>query len=199
MTADDRVRPYRGNVSARLDRPAMRPVQARADRTRTRELRTMWLEVDGTRVRTVTGGAGTPVVLVHGFGVSGAYMLPLARLLASSHTVFDPDLPRASITDTAETLGALLDAAQLVAPVAVANSLGCQTVTELAVRRPGRLGPLVLVGPTIEPARRGAPHQLLGLLRDAKREPFSLISLATHAPDADVGSLLRSVRAPLPG
>jgi pimeloyl-ACP methyl ester carboxylesterase len=161
------------------------------------ELRTLWLEVEGTRVRTVAGGTGTPIVFVHGFGVSGAYMLPLARLLANTHTVLVPDLPRASIINTAEALGALLDAAQLVAPAAVANSLGCQTVTELAVRRPGRLGPLVLIGPTIEPARRGAPHQLLGLLRDAKREPFSLISLATRNIAAEVGPLLRTVRAAL--
>jgi pimeloyl-ACP methyl ester carboxylesterase len=161
------------------------------------ELRAIWLELDGTRVRAVTGGAGTPVVFVHGFGVSGDYMLPLARLLASTHTVLVPDLPRASITRTAQALGAVLDATQLVAPAAVANSLGCQTVTELAVRRPGRLGPLVLVGPTIEPARRGTPHQLLGLLRDAKHEPFSLVSLATRDIAAGIGPLLRTVRTAL--
>jgi 2-hydroxy-6-oxonona-2,4-dienedioate hydrolase len=161
------------------------------------ELRTTSIEVRGARIHAVTGGEGTPVVLVHGFGVSGAYMLPLAHVLARSHAVFVPDLPREGIAETAETLGALLDSARLEAPAAVANSLGCQTVTELAVRRPGRLGPLVLVGPTIEPGRRGTPHQLLGLLRDARREPFSLISLATRDVVPDLGPLLRTMRSAL--
>src|SRR4051812_8359907 len=34
-----------------------------------------------------------PVVLVHGVGVSGRYMLPTARELAPHHPVFVPDLP----------------------------------------------------------------------------------------------------------
>jgi 2-hydroxy-6-oxonona-2,4-dienedioate hydrolase len=151
--------------------------------------------LDGLHV--VTGGVGSPVVLVHGFGVSGAYLLPLARVLAASHRVFVPDLPRGTIAETADVLGRLLDRAEMEVPAAVANSLGCQVVTELAVRRPGRLGPLVLVGPTIEPTRRAARHQLLGLLRDARHEPFSLISLATHDVAAELGPLLRSVRAAL--
>lgn len=160
-------------------------------------LRDAWLDVDGVRIHAVTGGAGDPVVLVHGFGVSGSYMLPLARLLVRTNTVFVPDIPSTGIVEAAETLGALLDEAHLGAPAVVANSLGCQWVTQLAVQRPGRLGALVLVGPTIDPERRRAPRQMLGLLRDAKREPFSLWALATHDVVVELGPLVRSVRAAL--
>src|SRR5206468_1863129 len=80
----------------------------------------------------------------------------------------------------------------------VANSMGCQIVTELAVHLPGRVGPLVLVGPTVDPQRRAARHQLLGGLRDAAREPRSLLGIAAR-DDAvvGVGALLATARSAL--
>jgi 2-hydroxy-6-oxonona-2,4-dienedioate hydrolase len=145
-------------------------------------------EVLGVRIHARTGGEGTPVVLLHGYGVSGSYMLPLARSLAPSFSVFVPDLPGfgrseqpttpLGITDLASALADLLDAAELRCPAFVANSMGCQVVTELAVRRPGRVGPLVLIGPTVDPQRRTRRRQLLDALRDAAREPGPLLARA---------------------
>jgi 2-hydroxy-6-oxonona-2,4-dienedioate hydrolase len=145
-------------------------------------------EVLGVRIHARTGGEGTPVVLLHGYGVSGSYMLPLARSLAPSFSVFVPDLPGfgrseqpttpLGITDLASALADLLDAAELRCPAFVANSMGCQVVTELAVRRPGRVGPLVLIGPTVDPQRRTTRRQLLDALRDAAREPGPLLARA---------------------
>jgi 2-hydroxy-6-oxonona-2,4-dienedioate hydrolase len=135
-------------------------------------------------------GDGLPVVLVHGYGVSGAYMLPLARSLASSCSAFVPDLPgqgkseqlngAVSLGEHADSLGAWVEANELVRPAFVANSMGCQVLTELAVRRPEQVGPMVLVGPTVDPARRGRRHQLFSALRDSAREPLSLIALAAR-------------------
>jgi 2-hydroxy-6-oxonona-2,4-dienedioate hydrolase len=167
-----------------------------------------WLEVFGLRMYARAGGAGAPIVLVHGYGVSGTYMLPLAETLAPSFSVFAPDLPgygrsqrpRAplDIAGLAAALAGWLDAAGLECPAFVANSMGCQIVTELALRRPERVGPLVLIGPTVDPRRRAARHQLLAGLRDASREPWSLLALAAH-DDAVVGlgSLLATVRSAL--
>src|SRR5206468_493196 len=149
-----------------------------------------------------------PVVLVHGYGVSGTYMLPLAELLAPSFSVFAPDLPGygrsqhprtpLGVADLAAALAGWLDAAGLQCPAFVANSMGCQIVTELAVRLPGRVGPMVLIGPTVDPQRRAARHQLLGGLRDAAREPGSLLALAAR-DDAvfGVGALLATARSAL--
>jgi len=39
---------------------------------------------------------------------------------------------------------------------------------------------MVLVGPTVDPARRAARHQLFGALRASAREPFSLLALAAR-------------------
>jgi pimeloyl-ACP methyl ester carboxylesterase len=45
---------------------------------------------------------------------------------------------------------------------------------------------MVLVGPTIDPSRRDAPHQLFDALRDSAREPFALLALAARG-HASVG------------
>src|SRR4051812_27567472 len=144
----------------------------------------------------VVVGDGPPIVLVHGFGISGAYMLPLARALAPAFTAFVPDLPgqgesgelrgRPTLARLARALGRWVEANGLVRPAFVANSMGCQVVTELALRRPKLVGPMVLVGPTIDPARRDAPGQLLAAFRDALREPLGVLAHAAR-DDARAG------------
>ena len=39
------------------------------------------------------GGSGVPIVHVHGFGISGSYLMPTARLLADRWVNVVPDLP----------------------------------------------------------------------------------------------------------
>jgi pimeloyl-ACP methyl ester carboxylesterase len=171
-------------------------------------MRTLWSKVDGSRMHAVVFGGGPPVVLVHGYGVSGSYMHPLARTLAPSFSAFVPDLPGQGRSDRlegattiavlADALGGWIDVNELIRPTVVANSMGCQIVTDLAVRRPEGLGPMVLIGPTVDPARRSAPHQLLDALRDSSREPFGLLVRAAR-DDAGVGirALLSTGRAVL--
>jgi 2-hydroxy-6-oxonona-2,4-dienedioate hydrolase len=171
-------------------------------------MRSMWTRIDGIRIHAAVGGAGRPVVLVHGYGVSGAYMLPLARLLTQSLSAYVPDLPgqgrsdqprgRCGIAELAGTLGDWLDAVDLDRPALVANSMGCQIVTELAVRRPKQVGPMVLVGPTVDPSRRGKRHQLFGALRDSAREPLALFALAARdGAGVRIGPLLANARSAL--
>jgi pimeloyl-ACP methyl ester carboxylesterase len=168
----------------------------------------LWLDVAGARMHAQVLGAGPPVVLLHGYGVSGTYMLPLARELADSYRVLVPELPGQgkseprpglrSVHELAGAFGAWLEAAELEQPGVVANSLGCQVVTELAVREPERVGPLVLVGPTVDPARRRGRHQLFAALRDCAREPLLLVGIAAM-DDVGVGMrrLVATARAAL--
>jgi 2-hydroxy-6-oxonona-2,4-dienedioate hydrolase len=149
-----------------------------------------WDEVGDVSIHSRVGGAGPPVVLVHGYGVSGRYLLPLARIMAARSATYVPDLPgrgrrgrpaaARGIGDLADVLGDWLDVVGLSSPAFVANSMGCQVVTELAVRRPHRVGPLVLIGPTIEPARRGARHQIFRALHESTHEPAGLVTLAVR-------------------
>jgi len=147
-------------------------------------------DVAGLNMHSRVLGEGAPVVLVHGCGVSGTYMLPLAQSLASCFTVFVPDLPGCGrsqrppaplgISELADALAGWLDAAGLECPALVANSMGCQVVTQLAVRRPERVGSLVLVGPTVDPHRRSTSRTLMAGLRETWREPPGLVAIAAR-------------------
>jgi 2-hydroxy-6-oxonona-2,4-dienedioate hydrolase len=148
------------------------------------------IKVGGLDVHTWVVGKGEPVVLVHGFAVSGRYMLPLAHSLAGHYTVFTPELPgfgrsqkppkTLGIDGLADALAGCLDALGLERPAFVANSMGCQLVTELAVAVPERVGPLTLIGPTVDPEQRRARRQLRRALSESVREPLPLLSLAAR-------------------
>jgi len=56
----------------------------------------------------------------------------------------------------------------------------------------------MLIGPTVDPQRRAARHQLLGGLRDSAREPRSLLALAARDDAAfGVRALLATARSAL--
>jgi pimeloyl-ACP methyl ester carboxylesterase len=132
---------------------------------------------------------GTPVVLVHGLGMSGRYMLPLARRLAPHVPVLVPDLPGfgasssvwppLAVTGLARGLHAWLDALAVPDAVLVGHSLGCQVAVALALHRPERVQRLVLVAPTIDAGARRAAPQGARLARDLPREPARLLALGS--------------------
>ena len=131
--------------------------------------------------------AGTPIVLVHGLGVSSAYLVPTALALAPDHPVYAPDLPgfgrseapssALDIAQLARELLAWMDAMGLERPVLLANSLGCQVIVALAAAAPERAAELVLVGPTVDPQWRTVMKQLPRWLLECTREPLSLFPI----------------------
>lgn len=168
--------------------------------------------VDGTRVyerSARTDGAPT-VVLVHGIGVSGRYLLPTAGRLAERCTVYVPDLPgfgrsarlpgRPTVRRLANALESWLDAAGIDRPeVLLANSFGCQLALDLAARRPERVGALVLVGPTVDRLGRSLLRQAVRLALDATREPLALSALqsfdyALHLAKSGPAAFVEMVR-----
>jgi pimeloyl-ACP methyl ester carboxylesterase len=108
-------------------------------------------------------GKGTPILLIHGFGVAGLTMLQLARRLVRAHHVVVPDLPGfglhpdhdpgtldfefflSAIDDLIATLG-------LNPPVLVGSSMGGAIAGGYAASRPTAVAGLVVIGPAgIEP------------------------------------------------
>src|ERR1043166_2987823 len=100
-----RFPPTPGGTAAHELQPL--PRQWREDPERPRELsmtqedgalRSIWTTVAGLPMHARIGrpakpDAGPAMVLVHGLGVSGRYMLPTARRLVFEHPTYVPDLP----------------------------------------------------------------------------------------------------------
>ena len=185
-----------------------------------------WRTVAGRRVHERAfedAPPGAPTyVLVHGLGVSGRYFLPLAERLAPAARGLMPDLPGngrserppkpLDVPGLAAALGAWADEAGVRRAVFVGNSLGGQTVLELAVTRAELVERLVLIGPTCDPAAPTVPRQLARLVAAGRHEQRSLVTLVLreyvgsgllrtiatgrHALADDVESKLARVRAP---
>ena len=125
-----------------------------------------------------------PVVLVHGYAISGHYMRPMLERLAHAVDCWAPDLPGHGRSETpprpldvpgyADALVAWMTAVGLDRALLVGNSLGCQVIAHVAVRHPERVVGLVLTAPTVDAKARNAWAQAWGLLRDAFHERFSL-------------------------
>ncbi|RYV51299.1 alpha/beta fold hydrolase [Pengzhenrongella frigida] len=115
--------------------------------------------VDGRRVFYRRGPAveGIPIVHVHGFAISGSYLMPTARRLAHLGPTVVPDLPgygrserwqhTLGIPALAHALEAILDALGLAKVVLIGNSMGCAVSLEVAHAAPERVHRLVLVSP----------------------------------------------------
>jgi pimeloyl-ACP methyl ester carboxylesterase len=159
-------------------------------------------------VRRAGEGAGAPVLLVHGVGMSGRSFVPVARRLAVRHPVLVPDLPRFGWTsargrvlglDELATVALAVVASYGREPVTVvANSFGCQVAVEAAVRRPDVVSRLALIGPTVDAAARTWPAQTGHLLAHAPHEPLRYA--AVLVPDylrAGPRRFLRTVAAAL--
>lgn len=141
------------------------------------------------------------VILVHGLVVSSRYMVPVLSHLAASYRVYAPDLPgfgrsekpsRAlDIPGLARALGGWMDATGLESAVLVGNSMGCQVITELVVRRPDLVKRIVFQGPVMDPGARNLPRQVARLALDCLREPPSLLLI--EGLDLLVAGLLRSL------
>jgi pimeloyl-ACP methyl ester carboxylesterase len=150
-----------------------------------------WTLVGGTpvfhRSRIVDGSAAT-VLHVHGFAISGSYMVPTAQLLADEFTTYVPDLPgfgrspkpdgRLDIPGLADSAAAYLDAVGVERATIVGNSLGTAILASFAERHPDRLERAVMVSPAGGKQSQPLPRALWQLASDAPREPTSMATVA---------------------
>jgi pimeloyl-ACP methyl ester carboxylesterase len=152
-----------------------------------------WIIVDGLPLlyRVAVDGAppgATPIVHVHGFGISGRYLVPAAEILAEQYPTYVPDLPgygrshkpkrTLSIPQLADALAAFLDAVGVERATLLGNSMGCLISIEFAHLFPGRIERAILVspagGPHNQPIYRGLPQ----LGRDSLLETPRILPIA---------------------
>ena len=148
------------------------------------------LQVGGTSIycRRSTGEDGVPLVHIHGFAISGAYLMPTARALATRGVNVVPDLPgygrserRDRVLDIpalAETTLAILDRLDIDKAVLVGNSMGCAISLEVAHEAPERIHSLVLVSPAGGVHNQPMSRALGQLARDVLRERTTMFPVA---------------------
>jgi len=189
--------PRSGTAARKLPK---RPASALAER---------WTTVDGVDVfyRESATPVDAPAMMhLHGFGLSGRYLLPTAELLSDEYHTFVPDLPGfgrsgrppqpLDIPGLAHAAARFLDDHGVETAALVGNSMGCPVICEFAYHHPERIDRAILVSPAgglhNQPLRRAMQQ----LARDGLREPPALVSVAT--PDYlrfGVPSTVRMFRA----
>ena len=148
------------------------------------------LQVGGTSVycRRSTHQDGVPLVHIHGFAISGAYLMPTARALATRGVNVVPDLPGYGRSDRrdrvldipglAETTLAILDRLEIEKAVLVGNSMGCAISMEVAHEAPDRIHSLVLVSPAGGAHNQPMSRALGQLAKDVFRESPKMLPVA---------------------
>ena len=147
------------------------------------------LQVGGTSVycRRSTHEDGVPLVHIHGFAISGAYLMPTARACPRGVNVV-PDLPGygrserrervLGIPALAETTLAILDRLDIDKAVLVGNSMGCAISLEVASRGT-RADPWPRLGLPAGGVHNQPMSRALGqLARDVLRERTTMFPVA---------------------
>jgi pimeloyl-ACP methyl ester carboxylesterase len=150
--------------------------------------REQYVTVHGRRVFVRLGPEApgtTPLVHVHGFAVSGTYLMPTAAALAHRATSIVPDLPGyghskgwghvLGISSLAWALLETLDALGLPRATLIGNSMGAPVCLEVAHSAPERVAGIVLASPAGGMHNQPLPRALGQLMRDALRESPAMI------------------------
>ncbi|WP_397453039.1 alpha/beta fold hydrolase [Pseudomonas sp. NA-150] len=113
------------------------------------------INTNGTTLHVRVGGHGPAVVLLHGFGDTGDMWEPLAKELASDHTVIVPDLrgmglsshPEGGYDKTTEgqDIASLLDALKVDKVDVVGHDIGNMVAYAFTTQYPQRVSHLVLM------------------------------------------------------
>ena len=150
-------------------------------------LKETWLDLDGRRMLYRTNAdsppaADAPVLIhVHGFAISGRYLMPTAWRLAPEYRTYVPDLPGFGrserpphpydISELADALGRFMDAVGVERATLLGNSLGCPIIGEFLDHYPDRAERVIFVSPAGGLYNQPFPKGLSQLIVDTLREP----------------------------
>jgi pimeloyl-ACP methyl ester carboxylesterase len=178
-------------VKRRTSARAHRGTRRRFSRPTSR-LAERWTTIDGVDVfyrESPHPPPDKPVMMhLHGFGLSGQYLLPTAEALAEEFHTLVPDLPGfgrsgnaiepLTVPELAHAAAAFLDTQGIDKVTLVGNSMGCPVICEFAYVYPERLERAVLVSPAGGVTNQPLPRAVRQLSHDGLREPTRLLRVA---------------------
>ncbi|MEU1970566.1 alpha/beta hydrolase [Microbacterium sp. NPDC019599] len=151
-----------------------------------------WTLVDGIDVfyrESVNPPDARVMMHVHGFGLSGRYLLPTAEKLADEFHTLVPDLPgfgrsgkapnALDVPDLAHAAARFLDDRGVEKATLVGNSMGCPVICEFAHHYPDRIERAVLVSPAGGIHNQPLARAIGQLSKDGGREPVKMVGVAT--------------------
>jgi len=125
---------------------------------------------------------------LHGFGLSGRYLLPTAEVLSDEFHTLVPDLPGfgrsgnaiepLTVTELAHAAAAFLDTQGVDKVTLVGNSMGCPVICEFGYLYPHRLDRAILVSPAGGINNQPLLRAIRQLSYDGVREPVRMLRVA---------------------
>jgi pimeloyl-ACP methyl ester carboxylesterase len=159
-------------------------------------LKEVWTRLDDRRLLYRTNARPEPpgdaptIVHIHGFAISGRYLMPTAWRLAPGFRTFVPDLPGFGrserpphpydIPQLADALARFMDHVGVHRATLLGNSLGCPIIGEFIDHFPDRVERVILVSPAGGrynlPIRKGVSQLALA----GVREPLGMAPIAVE-------------------
>lgn len=142
------------------------------------------------------------MIHVHGFAISGTYLVPTAALLTDRFRVYVPDLPGfgrspkpdapLDIVELGTALNHFMDALGIEQAVIVGNSLGCAITSELIAEAPEKVSKAVMVGLAGGEHNKPLVKAIGQMVKDGVKEPPAMMTVA--APDYLRFGVIRAIR-----
>jgi pimeloyl-ACP methyl ester carboxylesterase len=161
-------------------------------------LKDVWTIFDGLPLLYRTNATPPPegartIIHIHGFAISGRYLLPTASRLATAYATYVPDLPGfgrsqrpphpLTIDQLGEAVVRFMDQQGIERAVLLGNSLGCPIIASILDEHMDRVEAIVFVSPAGGlynlPIYRGVAQMALAGLREPPR--MFPIALADYA------------------
>jgi pimeloyl-ACP methyl ester carboxylesterase len=150
-----------------------------------------WTTVDGVEVfyrESLPFPDARVMMHLHGFGLSGRYLVPTAERLAGDFHTLVPDLPGFGrsgrpdhpydVPDLAAAAARFMDDRSIESATLVGNSMGCPVICEFARQNPDRIERAILVSPAGGLHNQPLQRAMAQLARDGVREPPRMVTVA---------------------